>query len=108
MAGTRRAEQSRPRIRRGLLLLAAALCALALFAAAAGASSPVNGEYKLNAPTAGGGGPKPPSAERSSAVPVGSSQGDSALPALLIGLAAIGSAGAGFAYLRRRRSSQMS
>jgi hypothetical protein len=107
MAGTRQAEQSRPRIRRGLLLLAATLCALALIAPAAGASSPLHGEYSLNAPSAGGG-PKPPSAEKSSAVPVGSSQGDSAVPALLIGLAAIGSAGAGFAYLRRRRSGQTS
>jgi hypothetical protein len=88
------------------LLLAAALCALALLAPAAGASGPANNEYKLNIQAAGGGGggPKPPAGQKSGANDVGSSQGDSALPALLIGVAAIAGIGAGYAYVRRRRS----
>jgi hypothetical protein len=109
MAGTRRADKSRLRAARGFVV-AAVLCALAAVAPTALASSPARGEYQLQLPSAGpgggtggGGGARP-----SDPGQVGSSQSDSALPALVLGFAAIGAGGLAFAYIRRRRSGQVS
>ena len=90
---------------RATTLLVGALVALALMAPTAIASSPsspAGGEYQLNFPGGGGHGGSGPGTRSHGAI--GSSQSDSALPALLIGFVAVGSGGLAVAYLRRRRS----
>lgn len=100
MAGTRLANKSMPRSRRVVATLVGALVALALIAPVARASNPAGGEYQLHFPGGGGGpgqGGKPHGG-------IGSSQGDSALPILLVGFVAVGTGGLAYAYLRHRRS----
>ena len=108
MAGTVPKRQSRLPAgrRRGAIAAVLITCVLAvvgLSASAALASGPAQDQYKLNVPSAGSGGGDGQAG--SGGTHIGGSSGDSAVPILLIGVAAIGSGAAALVYLRRRRGS---